>query len=88
VRRVAEIARAFKMRVTGYARSRRGDEPVEELHLEGELDKALSGADYAVISLASKQAYKGADNLPETLANEQARNPRKHRQGTNSGEGR
>jgi len=58
-RRVAEIARAFKMRVAGYARSRRGDEPVEELYLEGELEKALAGADYAVISLPLNKHTRG-----------------------------
>ncbi len=50
-RRIAEIAKAHKMRVVGYARTRRGDENVDELYTEGELDKALRAADYGVIAL-------------------------------------
>jgi lactate dehydrogenase-like 2-hydroxyacid dehydrogenase len=58
-RRTAEIAKAYKMRVVGYARARRGDENVDELYLEGELDRALRAADYGVIALPLNKHTRG-----------------------------
>ncbi|MEM3155706.1 MAG: 2-hydroxyacid dehydrogenase [Nitrososphaerota archaeon] len=49
--RVAEIAKAFKMHVVGYGRSRRNTVQVDEFYTQERLNDALRGCNYAVIAL-------------------------------------
>ncbi|MEM4289695.1 MAG: 2-hydroxyacid dehydrogenase [Nitrososphaerota archaeon] len=49
--RVAEIAKAFKMHVVGYGRSRRNTVQVDEFYTQERLNDALRECNYAVIAL-------------------------------------
>lgn len=61
-RRVAMMARGMGMRTIGFTRSGEARGEVDEVYRYGELDKALSGRDYAVIALPLTKLTRGLIN--------------------------
>lgn len=60
--RIAEIAKAFKMRVVGYGRSLRSAVPLDEFFTQDRVEDALRGSDYAVIALPLTKHTRGLIN--------------------------